>query len=332
MPAGMTAKEVTLDFAPVVYEHAAAFLQRSPWEVSRDGALLAQAHTAAFQHYRHAPVVVGIDIYNVEAEAYGAAVVKPDGNLPPSVEQPLCRSLDDLLALPVLDPERDGRIPLVLEAALAVRARHPEADVRVPISGPFSVATTLVGFEPFLYELLADPAQAARALEHLAANQRAICRAAAARDLEVLLFESAAAPPLLSPALFVETVLPPLHSVVEDAAGALGHRIGVILGGNVVPVLPALLTLRPSYLICPMESDRAAFIETVRSVPEVTVRINTPPEVFLRGPWERIEQELKVAAALAGARPRTLIGTGVLAYDTDPALVLRAAEFVRSLG
>jgi len=336
MPTGMTKvwpeQEGVLEFTPAVYEHAAAFLNRSPWEVSRDGALLADAHIAAFEHYRHAPVVVGIDIYNVEAEAYGATVVQPEANLPPSVEERHCQSLEDLLALPQLRPEHDGRIPLLLEAAATVRARLPQAEIRVPLSGPFSVASTLLGFEPLLFAMLADPEQSARALAHLARSQSALCHAAAAQGLEVLLFESAAAPPLLSPTLFRELVLPSLRSVMDDAADALGHSVGCIVGGNTVPILSSLLEARPSQLICPMETDRESFMEVMRSHTGVTVRINTPPEMFLSGPWERIERELRAAAELAGKRPRTLIGTGVLSYETDPALVVRAGEFLRSLG
>ena len=59
---------------PVVLEHAAAFIGRSPWDVSRDASLLAAAEIAAFQAYGHQPLICGIDVYNVEAEAWGARV------------------------------------------------------------------------------------------------------------------------------------------------------------------------------------------------------------------------------------------------------------------
>ncbi len=56
-----------MDFSPSVYEHAAFLIGRTPWEVSRDADLLFEAHAEAFRRYGHAPVVVGIDIYNLEA-------------------------------------------------------------------------------------------------------------------------------------------------------------------------------------------------------------------------------------------------------------------------
>ena len=69
-----------MDISPSVYEHAAMLIGRTPWEVSRDGDLIFEAHAAAYRRYRQTPVMPGIDIYNLEAEAYGAAVARPGGN------------------------------------------------------------------------------------------------------------------------------------------------------------------------------------------------------------------------------------------------------------
>ena len=74
-----------MDFCPSVYEHAARVIGRTPWELSRDGGLLAAGHIEAFRLYSHRPVVVGIDIYNLEAEAYGAIVRQASGNGIPAV-------------------------------------------------------------------------------------------------------------------------------------------------------------------------------------------------------------------------------------------------------
>ncbi|MDR1190467.1 MAG: hypothetical protein LBK60_02235 [Verrucomicrobiales bacterium] len=51
---------------PTVLEHAAAFLQKSPWEVSRDAGLLREAHTRAHDAYGHSPVTCGIDVYHTD--------------------------------------------------------------------------------------------------------------------------------------------------------------------------------------------------------------------------------------------------------------------------
>ena len=37
-----------IPFTPVIYEHAARFVGRSPWDVSRDPELMFAAHRAAY--------------------------------------------------------------------------------------------------------------------------------------------------------------------------------------------------------------------------------------------------------------------------------------------
>ena len=72
-------------FVPSIYEHGAAVLGRSPGEVSRDADLMARAAVESYRRYAHDLVTVGIDIYNVEAEAWGCAVSRGEGTSVPGV-------------------------------------------------------------------------------------------------------------------------------------------------------------------------------------------------------------------------------------------------------
>ena len=136
-----------IHFAPSVYEHAAALIGETPWRVSRDPEFLFRAHAEAFRLYRHSPVVVGIDIYNLEAEAYGATIATPAGNDIPSICVHPCPASDGIVKLNLLDPKRAGRIPMVIETGRRLARALPEADIRIPVSGSFSLACNLVGFE-----------------------------------------------------------------------------------------------------------------------------------------------------------------------------------------
>jgi len=130
-----------VQFSPSVYEHAARVIGRNPWEVSRDAELLSTAHIEAFRLYNHRPVVVGIDIYNLEAEAYGSAVERPSGTGVPAISRHPYSTVKELISLEPFNPKTDGRVPMVIEAAMRVADECPGADVRVPLSGPFSLAT-----------------------------------------------------------------------------------------------------------------------------------------------------------------------------------------------
>ncbi len=103
-----------ISFTPAVYEHAARFVNRTPWEVSRDPELLFEGHRRAYLQYRHQVIVVGIDIYNLEAEAYGAVIEPCEGDAIPAIHDPMFKSIDDALGVKPFDPERAGRIPMAI--------------------------------------------------------------------------------------------------------------------------------------------------------------------------------------------------------------------------
>src|SRR5512140_2123745 len=134
-----------ISFTPVVYEHAARFTGRTPWEVSRDEDLMFAGHRAAYLEYHHQVICVGIDIYNLEAEAYGAKVEPGQADEIPAILEPLLTSLKQGLDLAPFNPERDGRIPMVLRVGQRLKREFPAADVRVPVAGPFSIAFNLRG-------------------------------------------------------------------------------------------------------------------------------------------------------------------------------------------
>ena len=200
-----------MELSPSIYEHAAAIIGRTPWEASRDEELLFAAHAAAYRLYRHAPIMPGIDIYNLEAEAYGGVVQRPGGLGIPAIPRPICQSAADLNRLKPLDPHADGRIPMALRVAARLAREFPEAQVRVPVSGPFSIASSLVGFERLLCDVATDPDAVAAALLHLVDGQVAFAEEIKRQGIDVAFFESAACPPLLSPAMFRRVELPALR-------------------------------------------------------------------------------------------------------------------------
>ncbi|MCX6912792.1 MAG: hypothetical protein NT167_07075 [Verrucomicrobia bacterium] len=168
---------MNIPFTPAVYEHAARFVGRTPSEVSRDAEILFQAHRGAYLEYRHQPIAVGIDIYNLEAEAYGAKVEQMEGDAIPAIYQPLLKSLEEGMALQPFRPERDGRIAMVLGVGQRLKREFPEADVRIPVAGPFSVAFNLRGINPLCEDVADRPEAIAQFLWHLAENQAVLCRA-----------------------------------------------------------------------------------------------------------------------------------------------------------
>ena len=318
-----------MDISPSVYEHAAFLIGKTPWEVSRDGDLIFEAHREAYRMYRHTPIVLGIDIYNLEAEAYGAVVEEPSGIGIPGITRPIVSSVEDLIRVRPLDATCDGRIPMLLAVAGRLARELPEADIRIPVSGPFSIASNLVGFERLLYEVAVEPQQVADALMHLVDGQVAFAEAIARAGVDVAFFESAACPPLLSPALFRRVELPALKAVMQRIGQVIGHPVPCIIGGNTEPILDAMLETGSSYVICPFETDQVAFMKKVWDRTDVRIRVNCDLELISRASWEEIRADADRVIDLVRGRENVCLGTGALPYETPPGNVLRLMEYVQ---
>ena len=319
-----------MQFSPSVYEHAAKVISKSPWEVSRNADLLAQGNIEAFRLYNHAPVVVGIDIYNLEAEAYGATVEKPSGNGIPAIHKHPYSTTKELINLEPFDPKKEGRIPMAIEAAKRVSSECPEADVRLPVAGPFSIATNLMGFENLLCEIATSPDSVIETLLHLVAGQVAFCTEIVRNNLDIAFFESAAVPPLMSPQDFRNIEFPALMSVIEKAAAVVGHPVPCVMGGDTTPILEAILETGTGYVCCPAATDQKMFMEKMKAHPVVMVRINMDPRPMTSGNLQAVEKEVDRVFELANNREKVCIGTGCLPYETDPQMVLKTREYILS--
>ena len=67
-------------FMPAIYEHKAWFIDSTPSMVSRDTELLTQALLKEHELIGADALTVGIDVYNLEAEAAGCKVTFYEGD------------------------------------------------------------------------------------------------------------------------------------------------------------------------------------------------------------------------------------------------------------
>lgn len=103
-------------------------------------------------------------------EALGGQIVFPDADSYPMWTEPLVASPRDLSSLHWPEPERDGRMPVVIQAAalamdLVGHRRFVLANID---SGPFQLALTLMGMERGFVTLMERPAEMCDILEFCA--------------------------------------------------------------------------------------------------------------------------------------------------------------------
>jgi uroporphyrinogen decarboxylase len=274
--------------------------------------------------------VVGIDIYNLEAEAYGATVARPAGTGVPAIVRHPFSTSKELMTLEPFNPKTDGRIPIVIEAARRIADECHEADIRIPLSGPFSLATNLMGFENLLCEIMTSPDLVARMLSHLVAGQVEFCKEVVRQDLDIAFFESAATPPLLSPQDFKKIEFDALKETMEKTAAVVGHPVPCIMGGDTAPILDSILKTGTGYVCCPAGTDQKLFMNIMQKYPDVMVRINMDPRPITSKNFEDVEKEVDRIFELANNRGKVCIGTGCLPFETDPQAVLKTKEYILS--
>jgi uroporphyrinogen decarboxylase len=288
-----------------------------------------EGHRRAYLEYRQQVIAVAIDIYNLEAEAYGAKVAASTPDAIPAIHQPRLASLDEGINLPPFDPERDGRIAMMLAVGQRLKREFPDADVRLPVGGPFSIAFNLRGINNLCLDAALDPERLAKMLLRLADNQAVLCRAVAKAGLDIAFFESAAAPPILSPKQFHELEMPALRHVLAIASECMGHPVPCISGGNTYPVLDDILSTGTNYVACNVETDQRAFVDRVcRTHPHVKCRVNLDPGVVACRDPQRIYRAIDHVLEITSGRTNCVMGTGAMPLETPPENIHLIREYL----
>jgi uroporphyrinogen decarboxylase len=281
---------------------------------------MAEAQYRAWQIYGQDVLVAQSDNYYI-AEGFGVEVQHYD-DATPTLKTPAVRDLSDVQALRVPDPQRDGRMPVYLEAIRRlVDLTHGELAVRAPGTGPFSLASHLMGTEQFLVELaLAErdpegPSEAALkrlmglATEALIAFSRA-CLEAGAHLVQA--GDSLASPDMISPATYRKWAWPAerrFFETINPAAEQHGAATLLHICGNTTPVL-SLMADTGAHIL---ELDHKVSLKTAKRVVgnRVCLMGNLDPvELLWRGSPEAVASAASQAIADAGAGGGFILGSG----------------------
>jgi uroporphyrinogen decarboxylase len=154
-------------FCPAIYEHKAKLIGKAISEVATDAKLLEEALVAEYETYQPDMLTVGIDIYNVEAQALGAEVVFPDSaESVPSIKAKILNDISKVDQLEMSDLSTAGRIPMLLEVTKNIDDRFgKDLLVRGALSGPYSIAAELMGIEPLIMALMLDEGNCCKLLD-----------------------------------------------------------------------------------------------------------------------------------------------------------------------
>ncbi len=314
-------------FIPSIYEHGATLLGKGPSEVSRDASLMAEAALAGYRAYGHDLVTVGIDIYNIEAEAFGCPLSHygSEPGIPGVLSHPLAGAEPpnaENLAIP--QPGLQNRLGLIADACgRVVEAIADEVWVYGCMGGPFSQAVELRGYDDFIMDIIHRPEAAHALMERtteLALEQaRRLSRAGAG----IYLYESWATIPLIDPGMFSAYVVPYGRRVIR----AVRERFdtpppAIIMGGNITILIDFFVQAESSLVVCDYNADFDLIRARTAGRP-IIVRGCVDPKRIEAGDWEHIQHAVDTLARKARGMPNFVWGCGCVSYHTPPESVLR---------
>lgn len=313
-------------FLPAIYEHKAAFIGSTPSAIARDADLLARAVLAEFEALGPDALAIGVDVYNLEAEACGCRVTFYDGldTSIPGIKpgHHVVHVGDELAERPVPHPLRDGRMPVNLAAARQVRrAVGDDFWVRGAISGPFSLAISLVGAEALFLACLDRPDWVRSCLDYCSRVIRTFARAYLDAGVELIVFDSQASPELLSPAMYEEFVLPVTADLVAWAATQGVRDVPLIIGGNTTPIAELLCRTGANNLLCDFTADFDEWSAAARAAGRA-LRRNISPRLIETASPEGIYDVARAEVRRGCDLPGFIMGTAVIPFGTPTPNIL----------
>ncbi|HHV97354.1 MAG TPA: hypothetical protein GXX37_12945 [Clostridiaceae bacterium] len=315
-------------FIPTIFEHSAKIINKTPSQVAVDRNLMEQAHVESYLLYRPDAVTVGIDVYNIEAEALGCKIkFHEDCSIPGIIEHPFLESynLDSLY----FSLER-GRIKLILEAAEGVNKKIGTCTkVSVGISGPFSICAELAGFEKLIMDCISDEETVHAMLERVLEHQINYCDEIIKRGLGITLFESWAAPPLVSPDIYRNYVMPYEKKLINYIKKQGVLNVPLVIGGNTMAIINDMIETGTTLIISDFKTDINYYLEKAREN-DIFLRGNIDPKLIEKGPVEDIIECLKVMLDKVKGYNKFVVGSGVLPYNTPSENVLAIREYINN--
>jgi uroporphyrinogen decarboxylase len=291
-------------FPMVAANHAARLEGFSISEAVTQPDTLARVLYSAYRFYGYDLIMVFTDTM-VEAEAMGAQVLIPEDDDPFLLEPPRVSKLEPA------DPNKDGRMPVVLEATRRLKKLlDDEAPILTSLKGPFSLASFLHGIDKFLEDLLTDPGRAHEFLRIATDNQVAYADAIVKAGGIPFVGDPVASGSLVSPEMFREFARPYLEQLIRSIHES-GAKAGLHICGETKRLLADMTATGADFL----SIDEMDLALARQEVGDKTVLMgNVSTNLLLDGTPEQIAAAAKECLERGG---RSLILSSSCDVPTD---------------
>ncbi len=322
-------------FIPAVYEQKAFLIDDTPSNVSRDAELFYRAMMVEHETYQADAMIIGMDVYNIEAEAMGSTVkfYEGDDTSIPGISSGnhAITFGDDLSQLKIPNPARDSRMPVNLEVARRLSKLHRTVPVRGALSAPFSLALSVAGVEEFFMGTVLDPDYCRRLMDICAGVVIEFGKAYLDQGVGLVMFDSQASPDLLSPDVYRDMVLPVTQRVNAELFEAGEEYCPLIIGGNTTAMLDSYVNSGTKQILCDFTADFSLF----RSACEehgLSLRRNINPLRVQKGTVDEMTETATAYLKDAEGMNGFIMGTAVVPFGSPTENIVAIREVCETRG
>ncbi len=272
-----------------------------------DGEVIAECQLRLRDEIGHDILFAFADL-SVEAEAIGC-LLRYEDDAYPAILEPALGHFCDIGTLQPPDPERNARMPVILDACTRLReAAGNECFVASCIMGPLSIAAQIMGIERFLYSLVDSPGDVVKVLdfaEKVSVDYgKALLRAGAHC---IVVFDPVASPVVLPPSLFLRYEAPRLQKMYASfrAEGALVSWISI--AGDTRKILPCFESLGIN--IATIDYG-VPLSEAFSLLGNVAINGTVDTYFFVSGTPPEIKRIVKEGIMKAKGRNKYIVGSG----------------------
>ena len=302
-------------FCPAIYDYKVNFSTNPSNLFGQTEDELVDAVDKEIQLLKAEVVTCGYDIYNIEAEALGAKVNREEKDFFPDINKALITNLGEMDKLPVLK-KTGGRMPVFINATKELSRRFRDTVyIRGAVSGPFSLAGTIYQNDQLIMDCMINPQGVTQLLDYCTDVILTYIRGFVEAGEDVVIFDSLASPPLISPEIYDDLIFPFHHRIFEFLKNAGVQNRPLIMGGNTLPIMDQLTKTGANQLlldyVIPLK-DMGAVLDQYK----LAFRINIDPGLVACNDQNQIANQITKIFGFLGHRSNLLIGTGILAKET----------------
>lgn len=316
---------------PLILNHAARVTGIKVGEYNRNGKLMGEAHVAAWRRYGNDLISV-FSTTSTLAESMGTTMKFFDEDAP-QIDRFLLEDGYDFSKIRMPDPEKDGRLPLYLEAVShAVAEVGDQVVVSAVLAGPFTTAAALRPLDVMSRELYKDKDRVHELLEIcLQANLNFIDGIMAHGGLPIVV-EPIGSASLVSPGHFAEFVAPYLKRVADHLHAKGAPLAALHICGKTKPNWEAMLAA--DFDLWSLDAVNLAEAKTVAGS-RVVLDGNVVPANLLNNTAEQIDLEAKgICQSMLDSPAGFILGSGCeVPINTPPenldALIMAARKYGR---